>query len=392
MTPSDRQIPSALLASLYGVLDDQARWPEFLHGCCDFVGTTFASLTSLAVDPTPMFLRVFLWGLSDEDTHEYRRSWIARDPWAKNADLSAIISGTVARGEDYCPDEELERNEAYVGFLKARNMHHGAGAFLVKSERICTILSVSRSKRAGRLSELEMDRIRWLVPHLQRVVRIQDETSGLMTQRDILRDLFDQSAAGVVLLDQRGAVLTANARAQAALDSGMLLSTKERLMRASCGECDKALQEAIDRVLDPFEDSSGGEIVSLGKKPSGQDDAGPRLRLLVLPAGHGGTLAPSSGSPAVVVHIFDPAAMPHIDQETLRKFFQLSKAEATVAESLACGFSVAETADHLHVSHHTVRSHLKSLFLKTRTTQQSALVSLILRLQSPMPTSLQDVH
>jgi DNA-binding CsgD family transcriptional regulator len=55
-----------------------------------------------------------------------------------------------------------------------------------------------------------------------------------------------------------------------------------------------------------------------------------------------------------------------------------------VAVSLACGLSVAESADRLHVSHHTVRSHLKSLFLKTGTTLQSALVSLILRLQAPL--------
>jgi DNA-binding CsgD family transcriptional regulator len=383
MTPSLEQIPSALLASLYGVLDDQERWPEFLRELCDFVGTTFASLVSCAFDP-PVIMRSFLWGLSDEDAREYIKSWVARDPWAGNADISDLVPGTVARGEEFCPDEELEKNEAYVGFLKARNMHYGAGAFLFKNDRIATVLSVSRSKQVGSLTERELDRIRSLVPHLQRVLRIQDETTNLATQLDILRLLFDQTAVGLIFLDQSGAVLAVNNRARAVMDSGGLLCAKDRVLRSSCQSCDIALRQEIRRALDPFENKADGEILTLGPQRSDHATGGPALRLLVVPTRPGERLTPSSGSPAAIVHIIDPAAAPWIDRETLRRIFLLSKAEAAVAASLACGLSVAETAECLHVSHHTVRSHLKTLFLKTGTTQQSALVSLILRLHSPL--------
>jgi len=169
--PSD-QIPSALLASLYAVLDDPERWREFLLGLRGYVGTNFASLISATFSPPPALLRFFMSGLSDEDAREYKTRWITKDPWAKKADLSTLVVGTVARGEDHCPDEELERNEAYVGFLKAHGMHYGASAFVEKSDRICTILSVSREKRAGPLTADEMDRMRALVPHVQRVLRI----------------------------------------------------------------------------------------------------------------------------------------------------------------------------------------------------------------------------
>jgi len=185
-------------------------------------------------------------------------------------------------------------------------------------------------------------------------------------------------------LDQSGAVLTANAGARAVMDRGTLLFTENGLLRSACKDCDRALREAIHRAVDPFEKTPGGEVVSFGPQLLDYEAAGPRLRLLVVPAHHGEMLTPSSVSPAVIVHIIDPAAPPRIDLETLRRIFPLSKAEAAVAASLACGLSVAETAGCLHVSHHTVRSHLKNLFLKTETTQQSSLVSLILRLQSPL--------
>ena len=387
--PSSEQIPGALLASLYSVLDDPDRWREFLRGLCGYVGTTFASLVSATFSP-PAVLRFFTYGLSEEHAREYATRWMAKDPWGTKADLAALVPGTVARGEDYCPDEELESHEAYIGFLKAHDMHYGASAFLVKSDRICTLLSVSRAKLAGPLTETEMNRLRWMVPHLQRVLRIQDESADLGTQRQILHGLFDQTAVGFVLLDQSGAVLEANSAARAVLDNGTVLRTENRVLRGACHCGDQALREAIQRTLDPSAKSSGGEVVALGKQRS--DSTGPLLRLLIVPARQGETLAPSSGSPAAVVYVFDPAAPPRIDREMLRRVLSLTKAEASVAVNLACGLSVTETADSLHVSPHTVRSHLKNLFLKTETTQQSALVSLILRLQSPLAESTRETR
>jgi DNA-binding CsgD family transcriptional regulator len=122
----------------------------------------------------------------------------------------------------------------------------------------------------------------------------------------------------------------------------------------------------------------------LGQRLPDHAVGGPLLWLLIVRARRGETLTPSSSAPAAIVQIIDPAAPPWIDQEALRRVFSLSKAEAVVAASLASGLSVTETADSLHVSHHTVRSHLKTLFLKTRTNQQSSLVSLILRLHAPL--------
>jgi DNA-binding CsgD family transcriptional regulator len=384
MTPSAEEIPSPLLASLYGVLDDQKRWSEFLHGFCGFVGTAYASVLSLTFGPDPRLRSFFWWGLSDEDVREYQTYWAGRDPWVKGKDLSGQIPGAVAGSVDFCPDDQLEVNEFYLGFLKPRNLHYGARAVLFKRERVSTILSTLRSKDPGRLTVAELDRMRSLVPHLQRVLRIQGETGDLATERDLLSGLFDQTAIGLVLLDQSGAVLAANSSARAVMDRGELLFTENGLLRSPCKACDRALQEAIHHALHRFEKTPGGEAVSLGQQSLDSEAAGPRLRLLVGPAHHRGTRDPSPVSPAVMVHIVDPAAPPHIDREMLRRVFSLSRAEAAVAEKLACGLSVAGTAGSLHVSHHTVRSHIKNLFLKTGTAQQSALVSLILRLQAPL--------
>ena len=71
----------------------------------------------------------------------------------------------------------------------------------------------------------------------------------------------------------------------------------------------------------------------------------------------------------------------------LRRRFKLSKAEARVAKLLAEGLAPRMIADRLHVSIHTVRSQLQSIFQKTDTCRQAELTSLLLR-ETEIPTAI----
>lgn len=71
----------------------------------------------------------------------------------------------------------------------------------------------------------------------------------------------------------------------------------------------------------------------------------------------------------------------------LRRRFKLSKAEARVAKLLAEGLAPRIIADRLHVSIHTVRSQLQSIFQKTDTCRQAELTSRLLR-EIEIPTAI----
>ncbi len=87
----------------------------------------------------------------------------------------------------------------------------------------------------------------------------------------------------------------------------------------------------------------------------------------------------------LVLHILAPETALRVDKQILQKLFSLSPAEASVAALLASGLSAQEIGVRLHVSLHTVRSHLKKVFLKTNTSRQSTLVGLIHRVQQALP-------
>ena len=65
------------------------------------------------------------------------------------------------------------------------------------------------------------------------------------------------------------------------------------------------------------------------------------------------------------------------------KQFALSPAQARVGVMIVTGHSLAETAQKLHVSDNTVRSHLKQIFHKTNTHGQMELVHMHARICAP---------
>jgi DNA-binding CsgD family transcriptional regulator len=89
---------------------------------------------------------------------------------------------------------------------------------------------------------------------------------------------------------------------------------------------------------------------------------------------------PSAGlawlQPCAIVMARDPATH-RLARSMLQQLFGLTSAEAGVAQALAHGEALEDIAAALEISVHTVKAHLKKLFLKTGTRRQAELVALL---------------
>lgn len=83
-------------------------------------------------------------------------------------------------------------------------------------------------------------------------------------------------------------------------------------------------------------------------------------------------------SPAIAVFLADESMRPASRTELLKMLFELTPAEAHLAERLAGGSSLTEAADSLGIAVGTARTQLKSVFSKTDTSRQAELVRLLL--------------
>jgi len=79
------------------------------------------------------------------------------------------------------------------------------------------------------------------------------------------------------------------------------------------------------------------------------------------------------------VFIEEPRRPVRTSHDALHRWFDLSPAEAAVATGLMRGRSIAELAAELAISRHTVRTHVKHILSKTRTSRQGELISVLLR-------------
>lgn len=89
---------------------------------------------------------------------------------------------------------------------------------------------------------------------------------------------------------------------------------------------------------------------------------------------------PFSGAGANLATVFvcDPDAEHVMSEASLTRLYGLTRAEAAFAVLLTSGKSVEQTAQHLFISIHTARTHLKRILLKTETSRQGELMRLLL--------------
>jgi DNA-binding CsgD family transcriptional regulator len=97
------------------------------------------------------------------------------------------------------------------------------------------------------------------------------------------------------------------------------------------------------------------------------------IRIAPFPSEH----SPGGSRFEAIALIGDPDRAQRLPFETMRSVYGLTPAEARLALLLLDGKTIAEAADEHEVTKDTVRSQLKSLFLKTGTRRQGMLIGLL---------------
>ena len=189
-----------------------------------------------------------------------------------------------------------------------------------------------------------------------------------------LDDALNRLPLGVIVVDAFARPIRSNQAAQAILDADDGLSLGRDGLQ---GEVDGQLVKVRDiiwragrRRKDGKEDDTGAIAL---ERPSGD-----RPLSLVITSLRTGSHYFDKDRPAALLFIGDPETHPEFDEDRLSKLYGLTRAEARLASLLAQDLSLADAADELSVSQHTVRTHVKRIFSKTTTERQSVLIRLLL--------------
>ena len=193
--------------------------------------------------------------------------------------------------------------------------------------------------------------LRDFLPHLQQALRLRHRLQEASLASRCAMAALDTMGAAVLLLDERLGVLFANAAGLALLDAPLRIGPPPALARA------------VRLVLASMDGAAQCQSLRLPRSSL------PALVLTVAPF-------PAWQPPCAIVIARDPGRS-STSIAALRQLFDLTHAEAQVAQALAQGATIEEIAVRCSISANTVKTHLHHTYLKTDTRRQGELIALI---------------
>ena len=367
----------ALIARLYDAALDDALWPRLCRDLADAFGGASDAIVILENDSGAQLLsptRNFDHAAVDA----YEAYYWQHDVWAEWA--FRLGMDQIHASDQHIPPGTLERTEFYADFCRPHDLYHVIGTAFSVAPGEVALLGVHRQRAQGPFADspLVQAQLQALLPHLQRALRIRARLARSGMQERTTRAALDSLDTAVLLVDGRLDVVYANASALALFGAGL-----ERSLHGPAGGSPRwcALPQLAQAVRKAIGAGHGKRIAAPVASALRLPRPGaPDLCLTVAP------FRPPQGQsgqrPCALVLARDPQA-PAVAIPALQQLFDLTQAEALVAQALAQGAAIDRIAADTGVSINTVRTHLHHIYDKTGTARQGELIAKIHQGASP---------
>lgn len=176
---------------------------------------------------------------------------------------------------------------------------------------------------------------------------------------------------GVILLSEEGQVLFASENAHSILSGHEAhLRIDGNRLRFADPKNTRFLQVLLEQSSGNDKSASHGSVMAI-ERPAASSPL--LLSLFPLPPA-----APDEqDAPRLMIIFRDPDNVPTPQWQIFARYFQLSATEIRLCLALAEGLTLAEYSENCHLSLHTARTQLRTVFTKTSTRRQTDLLRLI---------------
>ncbi|MCZ0936739.1 MAG: helix-turn-helix transcriptional regulator [Gemmatimonadetes bacterium] len=368
--------------SILGLLNeaafDDARWVEVhrLIGEVNRMSGSALTLYDAQGTDTAVFLNhVCLFGQRRKDW-EYR---YFADYWAADERVPRVAlleHGRLVSVGDLYTDAEKRTSPTWNEALVDTKAQNGLTMRLDGANGLGAVWELFDSTERGGWSSDQVRLIERLQPHvhqfaIMRHALVEAEAGGLSAS-----GLLASPRIGVLHLDRRGRIMTANDRALETLRQRDGLMDLEGFLHARIPEENAELSRLLALALRPWgvQGSAGSMAIS---QPSSRPE---RLALHIAPAGddYPHFRARRLGAVALLV---DPTSRARLDPVQVAKALDLTRMESELAVALAAGQTVKDIARVIERTEETVRWHLKQLYRKQGISRQVDLVRRVLALE-----------
>lgn len=372
---SDKRL-SDLLVTIYDAALDPSLWTAvleqsslFLNCMGGIIGAYDLTLDGQTLSAT--------WGFAPEylaTLPEYMKihPLVPMSFRLKEGEFGSVIDGM--------PHEDFYKHPGYIGWAKPQGIVDLIQATLERTPLALSGFAFSRHRKQGIVDDELRQRLRLLVPHVQRAFMIGKTIDLTRLETAALGETIDGLSAAVFLLDADTGLLHANRAAEAMLAGGELFSVADRKLVARSADADAALRQSVSSAaLGDAAMADRGVAVPLKGNSGGQYAA------YVLPLKSGRRAAGGLGQSAAAAMFIRRVALDFPQPvATVAERYNLTAGETRTLTALVGLDGIPAAAMMLGVSEATVKTNLQRIFSKTGAARQSDLVKLVAGHASPL--------
>ena len=210
-----------------------------------------------------------------------------------------------------------------------------------------------------------------LLHHFKSALKVAQQLVDYEDDKEVVVSLLDRLPIALLVVNARGRVLESNTQARQILQQGNGLSICDGQLNTTDKVAAKRLEKAIHELASKAATSSESRALMLSTLGERQE----QIMAFLTPV-RGSDRSDSLSN--VAIFFSWPKSQPLPVPTAIGEHYGLTPKEMEIAGLLARGYSVREIADERYVSENTIRTQVKSVMAKTKTTRQSELVKLIL--------------
>jgi DNA-binding CsgD family transcriptional regulator/PAS domain-containing protein len=369
-----------LIGYIYDCAIAPANWSATLQQVVAYIGGEAAAISTQS-PYRRQFRLISQWGISPDFQRSMSES-AAINPMISMGWLVGIDEPF--SGEDALGRENYLKSRFYNEVIAPSGYYDTALTVLARKVDHFSSLSVPCERP---ISDVTLERLRIVAPHVRRAVGIAELLDVQSQQRSTLSAAFDLLRIGIILVDGRSRIVHANSAGRQLLDQRNAIRRDGDFLACCDPRATGELMRTIERamIVDSVELVRPAAVVPIGRADGGDLAAW----ILPLDGQARSDLAASSGA-SVAVFIQPLGDVQALPDELFEKRFGISPAECRVLAMLIQGMTVRETATVLGISEPTTRTHLQKLLQKTGTNRQSTLIRLAMTAFSPAEPMVRD--
>jgi DNA-binding CsgD family transcriptional regulator len=357
---------SKAIALIYDASMDVVRWNEALAFIAGMLSSDKAQISYArsAVDPRTF---VQVWGIDEDVLRRVMPKYLAlgsqgQDPRATPTRYKAVHCRQIVT------EALLRTSEMYQQVLAPAGIEYSMYFVVPVEQDFMCALSVMRGPQQAAFTADDCTDFGRLAPHVSRAVNMHGTFQSYRDELAKVKALLDDVPLGMMVVGD-DELKVANRTARELLEEGDPLRVSGGELRGATRQADAALRDAI------HEAQSGGDLpIGLALPIDHADPVRAVVRRMrPEPAGMLG-----AREEAVALYVADPRRPLETSEEVLQRLFGLTPREAAVLRVLADGGSLRTAAQRLHISHETVRSHVKHIMETTGARRQADLVRMVL--------------